>query len=93
MATSVVPWRHGQCDVAIGCAGIAALEDWRGLTDTEGRELRATWLAVADELAGAAQLVSGKLDRMPVTIVRGLDLAGDGRATDIPIPAERDLFG
>ncbi len=44
-------------------------------------------------LAGAAQLVSGKLDRNPVTIVRGLDLRGDGRATDIPIPPERDLFG
>jgi coenzyme F420-0:L-glutamate ligase/coenzyme F420-1:gamma-L-glutamate ligase len=49
-------------------------------------------IAVADEVAGAAQLVSGKLARIPVTIVRGLDLRGDGRATDIPIPPERDLF-
>jgi coenzyme F420-0:L-glutamate ligase/coenzyme F420-1:gamma-L-glutamate ligase len=50
-------------------------------------------IAVGDELAGAAQLVSGKLDRNPVTVVRGLDLRGSGRATDIPIPPERDLFG
>jgi F420-0:gamma-glutamyl ligase len=50
-------------------------------------------IAVADELAGASQLVSGKLDRNPVTIVRGLDLRGDGRATEIPIPPELDLFG
>jgi coenzyme F420-0:L-glutamate ligase/coenzyme F420-1:gamma-L-glutamate ligase len=50
-------------------------------------------IAIADELAGAAQLVSGKLDRNPVTIVRGLDIRGTGRATEIPIPPERDLFG
>jgi coenzyme F420-0:L-glutamate ligase/coenzyme F420-1:gamma-L-glutamate ligase len=49
-------------------------------------------ITVADEIAGAAQLVSGKLDRVPVTIVRGLDVRGDGRATDIPVPPERDLF-
>ena len=50
-------------------------------------------IAVADELAGAAQLVAGKLDRVPVSIVRGLDMRGTGRATDIPIPPELDLFG
>jgi F420-0:gamma-glutamyl ligase len=50
-------------------------------------------ITVADEIAGAAQLASGKLDRNPVTIVRGLDVRGEGRATDIPIPPELDLFG
>ena len=49
-------WRHGQCDVAIGCAGIAPLEDWRGRRDAVGRELTATWIAIADELASAADL-------------------------------------
>src|SRR5204863_6439090 len=47
-------WRHGQCDVAIGCAGLHPLEDWRGRADARGRELRATWIAVADEAAAAA---------------------------------------
>jgi len=87
------PWRQGTTDVAIGASGIEVLRELSGERDPIGYELKATVIAVADELAGAAQLVSGKLDRIPVTIVRGLDLRGDGRATEIPIPPERDLFG
>jgi coenzyme F420-0:L-glutamate ligase / coenzyme F420-1:gamma-L-glutamate ligase len=86
------PWRQGTTDVAIGAAGVEVLRDLAGARDPVGYELHATVIAVADELAGAAQLVSGKLDRLPVTIVRGLDLRGEGRATDIPVPPERDLF-
>jgi coenzyme F420-0:L-glutamate ligase/coenzyme F420-1:gamma-L-glutamate ligase len=87
------PWRQGTTDVAIGTAGIEVLRELSGERDPVGYELKATVIAVADELAGAAQLVLGKLDRNPVAIVRGLDLRGDGRATEIPIPPERDLFG
>jgi coenzyme F420-0:L-glutamate ligase/coenzyme F420-1:gamma-L-glutamate ligase len=87
------PWRQGTTDVAIGAAGIEVLRELSGARDPIGYELKATVIAVADELAGAAQLVSGKLDRNPVTIARGLDIRGDGRATEIPIPPERDLFG
>ena len=53
-------WRHGQCDVAIGVAGLAPLDDWRGRRDADGRELRATWIAVADQAAAAADLVRAK---------------------------------
>jgi len=87
------PWRQGTTDVAIGSAGVVVLQDLSGERDPIGYELHATVIAVADEIAGAAQLVSGKLDRVPVTIVRGLDVRGEGRATDIPIPPELDLFG
>jgi coenzyme F420-0:L-glutamate ligase/coenzyme F420-1:gamma-L-glutamate ligase len=87
------PWRQGTTDVAIGAAGVEVLRELSGARDPIGYELKATVIAVADELAGAAQLVSGKLDRVPVTIIRGLDVAGDGRATDNPNPPERDLFG
>ena len=87
------PWRQGTTDVAIGTAGVLVLQDLSGELDPIGYELHATVIAVADEIAGAAQLVSGKLDRVPVTIVRGLDVRGEGRATDIPIPPELDLFG
>jgi F420-0:gamma-glutamyl ligase len=87
------PWRQGTTDVAIGAAGLEVLRELSGERDPAGYELKATVIAVADELAGAAQLVAGKLDRVPVAIVRGLDLRGEGKATDIPIPPERDLFG
>jgi coenzyme F420-0:L-glutamate ligase/coenzyme F420-1:gamma-L-glutamate ligase len=87
------PWRQGTTDVAIGAAGVEVLQDLEGEHDPIGYELHATVIARADEIAGAAQLVSGKLGRRPVTIVRGLDVRGDGRATEIPIPPERDLFG
>jgi coenzyme F420-0:L-glutamate ligase / coenzyme F420-1:gamma-L-glutamate ligase len=86
------PWRQGTIDVAIGAAGIVVLQDLKGRRDPAGHELRSTVIAVADEIASAAQLVAGKLDRIPVTVVRGLDLRGDGRAQEIPVPAERDLF-
>jgi coenzyme F420-0:L-glutamate ligase/coenzyme F420-1:gamma-L-glutamate ligase len=86
------PWRQGTTDVAIGAAGIVVLQSLIGQRDPVGHVLRSTVIAVGDEIAGAAQLVSGKLGRVPVTIVRGLDLAGDGRAAEIPVPEERDLF-
>jgi coenzyme F420-0:L-glutamate ligase/coenzyme F420-1:gamma-L-glutamate ligase len=86
------PWRQGTIDVAIGAAGIVVLEDMKGKRDPVGHELRSTVIAVGDEIASAAQLAAGKLARIPVTIVRGLDLRGDGRAQEIPVPAERDLF-
>jgi coenzyme F420-0:L-glutamate ligase/coenzyme F420-1:gamma-L-glutamate ligase len=86
------PWRQGTVDVAIGAAGVVVLQDLKGKRDPVGHELRSTVIAVADEIASAAQLVAGKLDRIPVTIVRGLDLRGEGRAQEIPVPAERDLF-
>ncbi|MGH2912302.1 MAG: coenzyme F420-0:L-glutamate ligase [Solirubrobacteraceae bacterium] len=66
-------WRHGQCDVAIGCAGIAPLEDWRGRTDSKGLELRATWIAVADAVASLADLARAKDSCEPVVIVKGLE--------------------
>jgi coenzyme F420-0:L-glutamate ligase / coenzyme F420-1:gamma-L-glutamate ligase len=64
-------WRHGQCDVAIGCAGLTPLEDWRGRTDARGRELKATWIAVADELAAAADLARSKDAMQPAVLVVG----------------------
>ena len=87
------PWRQGTTDVAIGAAGIEVRRELSGERDPTGYELKATVIAVGDELAGAAQLVSGKLDRVPVSVIRGLDVRGDGRAVEIPIPPERDLFG
>lgn len=65
-------WRLGQAEVAIGCAGIAPLDDWRGRADTSGRELEATQIAIADEAAAAADLVRNKTSRVPAAIVRGL---------------------
>ncbi len=64
-------WRHGQADVAIGCAGLAPLEDWRGRTDARGRELKATWIAVADELAAAADLARRKDAMQPAVLISG----------------------
>jgi coenzyme F420-0:L-glutamate ligase / coenzyme F420-1:gamma-L-glutamate ligase len=86
------PWRHGTTDVAIGAAGTTPLLDLRGTRDAVGYELRATTIAVADEIAGAAQLVMGKTAAVPAAIVRGLDVVGEGRATDLVMPPERDLF-
>jgi coenzyme F420-0:L-glutamate ligase/coenzyme F420-1:gamma-L-glutamate ligase len=85
-------WRRGTTDVALGVAGIWAVLDLDGMRDPAGYELHATQIAVADEIAGAAQLVMGKLDGIPAAIVRGLSLAGDGRGTDLLMPRERDLF-
>jgi coenzyme F420-0:L-glutamate ligase/coenzyme F420-1:gamma-L-glutamate ligase len=86
------PWRQGTTDVAIGAAGVIVMQDLSGEHDPIGYELKATFITIADEIAGAAQLASGKLGRAPVTIVRGLDVRGDGKATDIPVPPELDLF-
>ncbi len=67
------PWRNGVCDIAIGCAGVAGVVDLRGTKDANGRELHATEVAVADELAAAAELVMGKASRVPAAVIRGVD--------------------
>lgn len=85
-------WRQGTTDVALGVAGIAPLRDLRGTTDARGRELRTTQIAVADEIAGAAELVMGKARRVPAAIVRGVDARGEGSAAELVMPRERDLF-
>jgi coenzyme F420-0:L-glutamate ligase/coenzyme F420-1:gamma-L-glutamate ligase len=87
------PWREGLVNVAIGVSGVASLRSYLGQTDPAGRPLTATILAVADELAGAAELVMGKLDRIPVAVVRGLRLppSEEGSKPLIRDPA-RDLF-
>ncbi len=86
------PWRQGTTDVAIGAAGLEVLRDLKGERDPTGYELKSTVIAIADEIAGAAELVMGKLDRTPVAIVRGLDVTGEGVARDLVMPAERNLF-
>lgn len=85
-------WRRGTTDVALGVSGIAALVDLSGQLDSAGYELHATEIAVADQIAGAAQLVMGKTDGIPAAIVRGLDVRGEGRGSDLLMPRERDLF-
>ena len=90
------PWREGQTDIAIGAAGVHVFEDLRGSTDSMGKPLAVTMPCVADELAGAGELVKGKASGVPVAVVRGLgrfvgdlDLPG---ARSIQRPPERDLF-
>jgi coenzyme F420-0:L-glutamate ligase / coenzyme F420-1:gamma-L-glutamate ligase len=86
-------WRQGTTDVAIGVAGMSPLLDLRGTRDARGYELRTTTIAVADELAGAAELVMGKADSVPAALVRGYRVPpGDGSARDLVMPPERDLF-
>jgi len=89
-------WRHGQCEVAIGCAGLVPAEDWRGRRDDDGRELAATVIAIADEVAAAADLVRGKDSREPAVRLRGLErhvIPGDGPgATALVRAREADLF-
>jgi coenzyme F420-0:L-glutamate ligase/coenzyme F420-1:gamma-L-glutamate ligase len=85
-------WRQGTTDVAVGVAGVRALFDLRGERDRTGYELHATQIALADEIAGAAELVMGKTTQVPAAIVRGLDVAGNGSARDLVMPADRDLF-
>ena len=87
------PWREGLVNVALGVAGIAPLVDYRGKRDAGGRTLQATVIARADELAAAAELVMGKIDRVPVAIVRGVasrEESGSGR--DLIRPAATDIF-
>ena len=87
------PFRKGTTDIAIGVAGLAPLLDLRGSVDRSGRPLRSTQVALADEIAAAADLVrTSKADGLPVVIVRGVRLEGDGAASELVIPAERDLF-
>jgi coenzyme F420-0:L-glutamate ligase/coenzyme F420-1:gamma-L-glutamate ligase len=86
------PWRRGTTDVAIGVAGLAPLLDLRGVRDPVGYELRTTEIAVADEIAAAAELVKGKTAGVPAAIVRGLSLSGEGGARELLMPADRDLF-
>jgi coenzyme F420-0:L-glutamate ligase/coenzyme F420-1:gamma-L-glutamate ligase len=87
------PFRRGTTDVAIGVAGLAPLLDLRGTPDRAGLALRTTQVALADEIAGAADLVrTTKADGLPVVVVRGVRIAGDGAATELVIPADRDLF-
>jgi coenzyme F420-0:L-glutamate ligase/coenzyme F420-1:gamma-L-glutamate ligase len=87
------PWREGLTEVAIGVAGMQALHDYRGRRDPHGYPLRVTIEAVADELACAAGLVCGKLNRTPACIIRGFPYRpGRGRASDLIRPAATDLF-
>jgi coenzyme F420-0:L-glutamate ligase/coenzyme F420-1:gamma-L-glutamate ligase len=89
-------WRHGQCEVAIGCAGLAPVEDWCGRPDAGGRELAATVIAIADEAAAAADLARGKDTREPAVRIRGLErhvTGADGPGAAALVRArETDLF-
>jgi coenzyme F420-0:L-glutamate ligase/coenzyme F420-1:gamma-L-glutamate ligase len=87
------PWRLGIVDVAIGVSGLLPLDDLRGAPDADGRVMRSTVRAVADEIASAAELVLGKTARRPVALVRGAVFRrGDGRILDGLMPPEQDLF-
>jgi coenzyme F420-0:L-glutamate ligase / coenzyme F420-1:gamma-L-glutamate ligase len=89
-------WRLGQAEVAIGCAGLAPLDDWRGRADANGRELKATAIAIADEVAATADLVRTKSSGVPAALVRGLGrhvIAEDGPgAAALRRPPSEDLF-
>jgi coenzyme F420-0:L-glutamate ligase/coenzyme F420-1:gamma-L-glutamate ligase len=87
------PWRNGIVDVAIGIAGLEPVDDLRGSPDRDGRPMRSTVRAVADELASAAELALGKSAGRPAAIVRGSHpRRGDGSVGDLLMPAENDLF-
>ncbi|CAN5279889.1 coenzyme F420-0:L-glutamate ligase [soil metagenome] len=88
------PWRFGIVDVALGVAGFAPLDDQRGRPDADGRTMRSTVVAVADEICSAAELAAGKTSRQPVVLVRGVDLPmGDGSVRrDVVMPRSMDLF-
>ncbi len=87
------PWRLGHIDFAVGIAGMSPFRDYRGQADMFGYTLRVTRMAVADELAAAAELAKGKSEGIPVVIIRGYDYPkGDGSAKDLIRPLERDLF-
>jgi len=85
-------WRQGIANVAIGAAGVEVLRDFRGHYDANGYELHTTVIAIADEIAAAAELVMGKLEGVPAAVVRGLDVVGEGSGRDLVITPERDLF-
>ncbi|MCL1599039.1 MAG: coenzyme F420-0:L-glutamate ligase [Actinomycetia bacterium] len=86
------PWRRGLVDVAIGVSGVTPILDLVGTTDTHGNVLNVTQVAVVDEIAAAADLVMGKATSIPVAIVRGLSVSGEGRAVDLVRPEDEDLF-
>ncbi|MGH9152771.1 MAG: coenzyme F420-0:L-glutamate ligase, partial [Acidimicrobiales bacterium] len=89
------PWRRGVTDVAIGAAGVAAVVDLRGTADALGRPLRVTEVCVADELAGAAELVMGKSSGIPAAVVRGVDpswLRESSVRAEVVRPPAEDLF-
>lgn len=87
------PWRHGQTNVAIGVAGLLPMRSYVGQEDLDGMELRVTEICVADEVAGAAELVMGKVDAVPVALVRGYDYdRGEGSSAEIVRESELDLF-
>src|SRR5439155_19730130 len=86
------PWREGQVNVAIGAAGVVAMRDYRGREDPDGYQLQGTELAIVDELASAGELVMGKLDRVPVALIRGASVAGDGRVQTLLRDPATDLF-
>jgi coenzyme F420-0:L-glutamate ligase / coenzyme F420-1:gamma-L-glutamate ligase len=87
------PWRSGYTEVAIGVAGMQPILDYVGQVDTAGRELRATWICVADELASAAELVTGKLNQVPVALIRGYPAPrGEGSAREMVRQATSDMF-
>jgi coenzyme F420-0:L-glutamate ligase/coenzyme F420-1:gamma-L-glutamate ligase len=87
------PWREGLVNVAVGVSGLPALRDYRGQRDPHGFLLVGTQMAVADEVASAAELVMGKVDGVPAVLVRGLALPeGDGRAAELQRVPERDIF-
>ena len=86
-------WRHGITDVAIGVAGMDPVADYRGLNDPHGFPMEASVLAVADELAAAAELVMGKTDGIPLAIIRGYSYSpAPGSARELLMPPERDMF-
>jgi coenzyme F420-0:L-glutamate ligase/coenzyme F420-1:gamma-L-glutamate ligase len=87
------PWREGLVNVALGLAGLEAIKDYTGMHDAKGYELKVTALAIADELAAAAELVMNKLDNVPVAIIRGYDYPrGEGSLAQLIRAPERDLF-
>ncbi len=86
------PWRLGVTDFCIGAAGVTVIEDLRGTTDDLGQPLEMTQVAVADEIAAAADLVKGKTGGTPVAVVRGVQAGGDSMARDLVRPSDEDLF-
>jgi coenzyme F420-0:L-glutamate ligase / coenzyme F420-1:gamma-L-glutamate ligase len=91
------PWRLGQADVAIGCAGVAVLDDWRGRPDSHGRELAATAIAAADQLSAAADLARDKTSATPAVLIRGAqhlwtEADGPGAAAALQRDPDEDLF-
>ena len=86
------PWREGQTGVAIGISGLRPLESYKGKKDDFGNDLKVTVIAIADEIASAADLVMGKTKRVPVSIVRGYPVEGDGKARELTRRPSRDIF-